>query len=155
MNTAAHHPAAHEPFESADELHAAAGSFGRRLVHGGVAGLAGGLIFGMLMGMMGMLPMIASLVGSSSAAVGGVVHMVISLGFGAVFGVAIGSARTWPLLAWGAGYGVLLWIVGAQLIMPAMMGMPLFAMTTTAMMSLMGHVIYGLVAAVVLRLLRR
>ena len=41
---------------------------GRRVVGGVVGGLAGGLVFGALMGMMGMLPMVAGLVGSDSAA---------------------------------------------------------------------------------------
>lgn len=41
-----------------------------RLVAGAAAGLVGGIVFGMLMAMMGMLPTVAMLVGSSSAAVG-------------------------------------------------------------------------------------
>jgi hypothetical protein len=45
--------------------------------NGVLAGVAGGIVFGMLMAMMGMLPMIAQLVGSDSAVVGGIVHLSV------------------------------------------------------------------------------
>jgi hypothetical protein len=48
-----------------------------------------------------------------------------------------------------------LWVIGPLLVMPAMMGMPTFTLGTTAVMSLVGHVMYGLVAAAVLVALRR
>lgn len=132
-----------------------AGSWTRRAVHGGLGGLAGGVVFGMMMAMMGMLPMVAMLVGSESAAVGGLVHMGISLLFGVVFGVVIGSVRPTPLLLLGAGYGVALWVIGALLIMPAMLGMPVFMINAMTMQSLVGHLAFGLVAAAAVWLLRR
>ena len=53
-------------------------------ISGGIiGGLAGGVVFGMMMAMMDFLPMIAALVGSRSAIVGFLVHMVISAGIGA------------------------------------------------------------------------
>lgn len=126
-----------------------------RGVAGGVAGLGGGIVFGMLMAMMGMLPKIAMLVGSQSSAVGLVVHLSISVAFGALFGVIWHARRLPSLLIGGAMYGVIWWILGAQLIMPARLGMPVFAMNATAMQSLMGHLIYGLVTGLLLWAFRR
>ncbi|WP_246631627.1 hypothetical protein [Pseudonocardia nigra] len=126
-----------------------------RAANGVVAGIAGGIVFGILMAMMGMLPMVAMLVGSSSAVVGAVMHLVISAAFGLVFAVAVPATGTGALLGAGAIYGVLLWVVGPLLIMPAWLGMPLFMINGMTLMSLLGHVLYGLVAAGVLAALRR
>jgi uncharacterized membrane protein YagU involved in acid resistance len=127
-----------------------------RAWHGVVAGLAGGIVFGMLMAMMRMLTTIAMMVGSTSAAVGALVHLMISVGFGVLLALVLPvTAGVAVTLGAGAGYGMVLWVAGPLLIMPAMLGMPLLTVDTTAMMSLMGHVIYGLVAAAVLVALRR
>ncbi|MCY9785245.1 hypothetical protein KIK06_15280 [Nocardiopsis sp. EMB25] len=128
-----------------------------RVWRGAVAGVGGGIVFGMLMAMMGMLPMIAGMVGSDSALVGMVVHLVISAMIGAGFGLVAGSLadRIGAVLAAGAGYGMLWWVLGPLVAMPMMMGMPLFMINQMTMMSLMGHVIYGLVTAGVLFALNR
>ncbi|MHA7277937.1 hypothetical protein ACX80O_15690, partial [Arthrobacter sp. Hz1] len=55
----------------------AAASLSTRVMAGVIGGLAGGAVFGVLMAVMGMLPMIASLVGSDSAVIGLGVHLVI------------------------------------------------------------------------------
>ena len=122
-----------------------------KLIAGAVGGLAGGVVFGMMMGMIGMLPMVAMLVKSESAVVGFLVHMVISAiigaGFGLVFGGRALDFKSGAL--WGAVYGVIWWILGPLLIMPVMMGMgPQFGMALTMpmMLSLMGHLIFGVVA---------
>ena len=128
-----------------------------RVWRGAAAGVGGGIVFGMLMAMMGMLPMIAMLVGSESAVVGMAVHLVISAGIGLGFGVPAGplSARPGMLLGAGAVYGMVWWVLGPLVLMPAMMGMPLFTVDRAAMMSLMGHVLYGLVTAGVFYVLSR
>jgi uncharacterized membrane protein YagU involved in acid resistance len=127
-----------------------------RAWHGAVAGLAGGIVFGALMAMMGMMPMIAMLVGSESAAVGWLVHLVISAFYGALFAVIVPTTLgTGALLGAGAVYGIVLWLIGPLLIMPAMLGMPLFMFSGTTMMSLVGHLLYGLIVAGVLVPLRR
>ena len=126
-----------------------------RAVNGAVAGIAGGIVFGMLMTMMGTLPMVAMLVGSSSAVVGALVHLVISAALGVLFALAVPALGAGALLAAGAGYGLLWWVLGPLLIMPAWLGMPLLTVDGTALASLMGHVIYGVVAAAVLMLLHR
>lgn len=119
---------------------------GRRSA-GVVGGLAAGMVFGMLMQMMGMMPMVAMLVGSDSMAVGWLVHLAISALFGVVYAVLLGSragSRAMTLVL-GAVFGMVLWLVGPLLLMPAKLGMPLLQVDATALQSLMGHVIYGVV----------
>lgn len=128
-----------------------------RVVHGIAGGLAGGVVFGLLMQMMGMIPMVAQLVGSSSPAVGWIVHLAISSFIGATFALLFAElARTLLSSAlYGMGYGALWWVVGALILMPARLGMPVFELNTTAWQSLMGHLIYGLVLGVVFNRLAR
>jgi uncharacterized membrane protein YagU involved in acid resistance len=125
---------------------------------GALAGIGGGIVFGMMMGMMGMLPMVSMLVGSESAAVGFAVHLAISAFIGAVYGAAVArfpnTAQT--ALIGGIVNGVVWWILGALIIMPLMLGMTemVFAIGTDQWMSLLGHLIYGLVTAFLLIPLR-
>jgi hypothetical protein len=116
-----------------------------KVIGGVTGGLLGGIVFGVMMSMMGMMPMIASLVGSQSAVIGWVIHLLISLFIGLTFAWIFGARSTSyaSALLWGAVYGVVWWVLGPLLIMPAMMGMPLFMFNTTSMMSLVGHIIYG------------
>jgi hypothetical protein len=125
------------------------------LVNRGIAGIVGGLVggvaFGILMQLTGMIPMVAMLVGSDSAPIGWLVHLVISAGIGAGFGVLLGGwatamARSTGL---GLGYGVVWWVLGGLLIMPAWLGMGVFMFNAMAWMSLLGHLIYGLLLGVV------
>ncbi|SNS00834.1 hypothetical protein SAMN06272737_1672 [Blastococcus mobilis] len=123
----------------------------QRVTAGVVGGLAGGLVFGVMMQLMDMMGMVAQLVGSSSVAVGWVVHLAISAFFGAAFTVALaglihGLSRALPL---GAVYGVVLWVIGPLLLMPAFLGMPLFVINDTTLLSLVGHVAFGLVLGLV------
>ncbi|MBI4940032.1 MAG: hypothetical protein HY830_04730 [Actinobacteria bacterium] len=121
------------------------------MTSGVVGGLAGGLVFGMLMQMMGMIGMVAMLVGSESSAVGWGVHLVVSAAIGGGFGLVGGRllARTATAVGAGAGYGVVWWVVGPLLLMPARLGMPLFRVDATAGRSLMGHVVFGAVLGAV------
>ncbi len=103
------------------------------------------------MAMMGILMTIASMVGSSSPWVGFGVHLMISvligLGLTVPFAALLNSYGKGVLV--GMGYGLVWWILGPLLIMPMMMGMPLFTINAMALMSLMGHLIYGVILAVV------
>jgi uncharacterized membrane protein YagU involved in acid resistance len=107
------------------------------------------MLFGMLIGMMGMLPMVAKLVGSDSAIVGAIVHLLNSALIGAAFAVVFGrqvNTRFGGVL-WGGAYGVIWWVLGALIIMPVWLGMPVqlhLQGMKMAMPSLMGHLIYGL-----------
>ena len=118
---------------------------------GALAGLGGGVVFGIMMGMTGMLPMIAGMVGSSSALIGFILHLGISAFIGVSYGVVVSPlpARTSVHVAAGMVNGVIWWVLGALVMMPLMLGMSgmIFTIGSTQMMSLMGHVIYGVVTA--------
>jgi uncharacterized membrane protein YagU involved in acid resistance len=131
----------------------------QRLLAGIIGGVVGGLAFGALMAMMGMLPMVASIVGSKSAVVGFVYHMFNSVVIGALFGLILGSlSRTYVKGAvFGLLYGVVWWVLGPMILMPLLLGMGSegiasqfgAAFSTPMLMSLLGHLIYGLLTGVV------
>jgi uncharacterized membrane protein YagU involved in acid resistance len=130
-------------------------SLWQRIIAGVVGGVAGGLVFGAIMGMMGMLPMVANVVGSQSAVVGFVYHMFNSVVIGALFGLLFGAlSRTYGQGAiWGLIYGVIWWVLGPLILMPLLLGMgsPQFGMALTPpmLMSLAGHLVYGLLTGLV------
>lgn len=124
-----------------------------------VAGLGGGVVFGMLMAMMGMLPMVAGLVKSDNPIVGLGVHMVISAFIGAVYGVVaprLPSGRA-AIVIGGMVYGAMWWVLGALIAMPLLLGMTqmIFVIGQPQWLSLMGHVIYGVVTALLFAPLSR
>jgi hypothetical protein len=134
----------------------------QELGRGAIAGLAGGVIMGVLMGTMGMLPMVASLVRSDNAVVGFIVHMVISAAIGVIYGAAVGNLplvrEFGPAAVAGAIYGVIWWILGPLVIMPLLLGMGLqvgMAFSPPMLMSLMGHILYGLVTTLAFAALAR
>ncbi len=123
----------------------------RALWLGAVAGLIGGIPFGILMGMMGMMPMIGMLVRVDSAFVGVLVHAAISAFTGAIYGFfAVRLPQTWGVAALaGFVYGIIWWVLGALTLMPAILGMfqNIFVIGQMQWMSLMGHIIFGVVLA--------
>jgi hypothetical protein len=131
----------------------------QRLLAGIIGGVVGGLAFGALMAMMGMLPMIASIVGSKSAVVGFFYHMFNSVVIGALFGLILGSlSRTYGQgVVFGLLYGVVWWVLGPMILMPLLLGMGSegiasqfgAAFSAPMLMSLLGHLIYGLLTGVV------
>lgn len=124
---------------------------------GVMGGAAGGVVFGMMMAMMGKLAMIASMIGSQSAIVGFIIHMMISLLFGAIGGLGLSKVPSCMGITMGYGiiFGVALWVVGPLVAMPIMMHMPMFMVDQAAMMSLMGHLIYGVITVLVARFVTR
>ncbi len=127
--------------------------FSKPVLNGAIAGMVGGMVFGMMMGMMGMLPMIAGLVRSDSAVVGLIVHMMISAFIGAVYGLVIARfpANAKTAIIGGMVNGLVWWVLGALILMPLGLGMAnmVFVIGQTQWLSLMGHLIYGLVTAFV------
>jgi hypothetical protein len=126
----------------------------QRIVGGVIGGVVGGLVFGAMMAMMGMLPMVASVVGSKSAMVGFIYHMFNSVIIGIAFGLVFGAlCRTYGLGAlWGLVYGVIWWVLGPMILMPLLLGMGLqfsAAFTPPMLMSLVGHLAYGLITGLV------
>jgi hypothetical protein len=85
------------------------------------------------------------------------VHLVISASIGASFGLLLGGLATAPARAigLGVGYGGVWWVPASLLIMPAWLGMGAFTFNTAAWMSLVGHLIYGLLLGVVYALVQR
>ena len=100
------------------------------------AGVIGGVPFGVLLQGIDLTPMVAMLVGSKSLAVGWLMHLAIS-----------------ALI--GAGFGVVLWVLGALLIVPAKLGMTdmVFHVGRTQWQSPMGYLIYGLLLGLTFGLL--
>jgi uncharacterized membrane protein YagU involved in acid resistance len=131
----------------------------QRLLAGIIGGIVGGLAFGVLMAMMGMLPMVASIVGSKSVVVGFVYHMFNSVVIGALFGLILGGlSHTYARGAtFGLLYGVLWWVLGPMILMPLLLGMGAqgaasqfgAAFSAPMLMSLFGHLIYGLLTGLV------
>ena len=122
-------------------------------VSGAIAGLAGGVIFGIMMGVMGMLPMIGMLVRQENAVVGSVVHLAISAFIGAVYGVVAGRLPFNASTAFFGGIvnGIVWWVLGALILMPLLLGMThmILVLGQPQWMSLLGHIIYGLVTSFV------
>ena len=129
----------------------------RSAINGINGGIVGGIVFGIMMQLQGMIPMVASLVGSQEVVIGWVVHLLISTFIGAVFGVIASRLASGWGLTLGAGIinGVVWWVLGALVLMPLMLGMNEMILQVGEMQvnSLIGHVIFGLIAAVVYRLL--
>jgi uncharacterized membrane protein YagU involved in acid resistance len=115
------------------------------------AGLIGGLVFGMMMAMMGMLPMVGMLVGTDSALVGFIVHMGISASIGGIYGLVAARLPQSHVATAVAGIvnGLVWWVLGALIMMPLMLGMTgmIFHIGADQWLSLMGHIIFGLVTA--------
>ncbi len=122
-------------------------------ISGALAGLAGGVVFGIMMGLMGMLPMVGMLVGQENAAIGSVVHLAISAFIGAVYGVIAGRLPINATNAFVGGIvnGVVWWVLGALILMPLFLGMThmVFVIGQAQWMSLLGHILYGLVTSFV------
>jgi hypothetical protein len=127
---------------------------------GGFAGVAGGVAFGKWMAHVGFFPLIAGLVGSESAAVGMTLHFV----FAVVIGMSLGVLFQRDLrgfgsgMGWGIGYGILWWFVGPLTVLPLWLGSPLdwsFTRGAALFGSLVGHVVYGLIAGLLYAALDR
>ena len=68
---------------------------------------------------------------------------------GLIFGMLMAVMGMLRGLLVGMVYGAIWWVLGPLVIMPLMMGMPVFAIDTTALFSLMGHIVYGGILGVV------
>ena len=134
-----------------------------RIAASTIAGLVAGVVFGLMMQMMTaptpdggrvpMMTMVAGVVRSDSLLVGWLYHLFNSALIGAIFGGVLGSRVEdyGSGLLWGGLYGVAWWVLGGLILMPALLGMPLFApmmmapMRPVAWGSFIGHVLYGLI----------
>jgi hypothetical protein len=130
-----------------------------------VGGIAGGVVFGVLMQTTGALPGVASLYGLEGLTWAWVAHLFHSIVFGLVFGGIVTGTNlrryadsVTASTGLGAGYGVALWFVAAAVAMPLWMGaigMDAPAIPNLDPMSLVGHVVYGVVLGAVFAALYR
>lgn len=121
---------------------------------GVLAGLIAGVVFGAMMGMMGMLPMIAKLIGGSSALLGFVLHLVVSAVIGLIFSIFLGHAAVDKAkgIMLGLVYGLIWWFLGPLIIMPVLLGMGVQLSAQgmqMALPSLWGHLVYGFILGLI------
>jgi uncharacterized membrane protein YagU involved in acid resistance len=120
----------------------------RVLGRGIVAGTIGGLLFTVVMVQLGFLPIVASLIGSTSPLTGFIVHLIISDLIGISYGLLFQrqSYDAGSALGWGLSYGFFWWILGPLTLMPILLGAPpqwTIEAAAGALGSLIGHLIYG------------
>ena len=119
-------------------------------------GLAAGVIMGLLMQfVMGSMAMVGALYGQPTVAAGWTAHLIHSVIFALVFTAIVTrpSVRdyadsTTRLAGLGLAYGFAIWVVAASFVMPfwlTTIGAASPAIPTFDLMSLVGHLIYGLV----------
>jgi uncharacterized membrane protein YagU involved in acid resistance len=103
-----------------------------------------------------MIGMVAAMVGSESTVVGWFVHMVISV----IFGISFVILTSFIQNLWAAAvvFGIGIWIVGPLVIMPLMLGMGTMigqALAPAQLMSLVTHLFFAFITAVVVNVLQR
>jgi len=126
-------------------------SLPRALVVGGLAGIIGGWAFGKWMAQADFFPLIAGLIGSHSVTVGRTLHFVFAIIIGATLGLLFQRDLRGPgsSMGWGMAYGIFWWFLGPLTIMPVWGGRPLdwsWERGAALFGSLVGHVVYGLIA---------
>jgi uncharacterized membrane protein YagU involved in acid resistance len=132
----------------------------RSIGWGALAGVVGGLVFLPIIAAVTGLTRIAGLVGSTSPAIGVVVHLLSSGLIGISYGLLFEreSPDFAAGIAWGLLYGLVWWFAGSLTLFPMLQG---FSFTWTreaaadALPLMVGHLIYGAVTAVVFLALER
>ena len=140
-----------DPTDSDDEGYGTEGL--RALGRGSAAGIVGGLFYTVMLARLGSFDGIAQLIRADNAAAGVLVHAVVSVIWGAVYGLlfrrqtyGIGSA-----VGWGVAYGFFLWVVGPNTLFAVLTGhTPDWSAASAAprMASMVGHLVYGAVLGV-------
>ncbi|WP_227380557.1 histidine kinase [Haladaptatus halobius] len=130
---------------------------------GVIAGLSGGAVMGVML-TIAMRPVIEHAIPALWGLDGGLAGWIIHMSNAAIFGVIFAAVATQPSVrnyttslgqsaVLGIGYGVVLWIVAAVIVMPLWLQAVGFAnapaFPNISMKSLMGHIIYGLVLGLV------
>ena len=126
-----------------------------KMRRGVIPGVMAGYVFLAFMGS-GMLDMVGGMIGAD-AFIGFILHIIISIVIGALYTglfteyVNLGNPLV-GIVVGGLIYGVIWWILGGLIIMPAIAGGDLLQISLTDP-SLFGHIIFGHVLAflVVLR----
>lgn len=134
--------------------------FLRSIEWGAIAGLLGGLLFALVLVATRSFDQIAAIVGGSSPALGFVVHLSISILMGASYGLLFQreAPNLASAIAWGLVYGLIGWFAGPLTLFPIFSGSSVYWTTSQAAAqfpSMIGHLIYGAVAAAAFWLLER
>jgi hypothetical protein len=134
--------------------------WGRAVVAGGLAGTIGGLAFSGWEYAGGYLPLIEGLPGFQSQASAVILHFLVALLIGSIFGILFqrdvrgyGSS-----MGWGLGFGIFLWFFGPLTVFPIVCRHPLdwSAEQGTALFgSLVGYIIYGFILGTIYAFLDR
>lgn len=114
-------------------------------VDGALAGTLAGLATGALAARLDMLPTIGVAVGGHSSIVGGLVHLVVAAGLGALFGVYLGPAtHLRDLITAGLLYGIVWWLIVPLVLIPAWITENTsLVVVQFAVLSMAGQAIYG------------
>jgi uncharacterized membrane protein YagU involved in acid resistance len=147
-----------------DPIHREPEGPGVRLIRsvqwGALAGLAGGLLYTLVLVATGSLGQIAAIVGGTSPGLGFVIHLCISIAMGVSYGILF--RREAPNLAsgiaWGLVYGLIGWYAGPLTLFPIALktgDLWTAAAADAQFPSMVGHLIYGSVAAAAYWLLER
>lgn len=133
-----------------------------RAIGWGIAGsILGGLAFTVVMVQTGALPMIAGIMHGADSTTGLVVHFVISMIIGVMYGLlfsrqvdSYGSA-----IGWGTVYGLFWWVLGPITFLPLLLGrdgtLSIGAALAAYPASFIGHVAYGVITAMYFYFLER
>lgn len=139
---------------------------GNRWVGGAIGGFVAGVVFGlMIQFVMGIMPVIGAMYGMPGLASGWIAHLFHSVIFGLIYA---GLAAVPSLAAYareettgaglGAAYGVVVWLVAAGFVMPVWMsavGLEAPPIPNLDAMSLVGHLVYGVVLGAAFAVVRR
>jgi uncharacterized membrane protein YagU involved in acid resistance len=121
---------------------------------GAAAGLAGGLVFSPVLFAAGTLAGSAQLAGTAHSFTGFAFHLAISVALGILYGLLFQNEAPDPGsgVAWGLVYGLVWWFMGPMTLLPELHGES-FSWTPAAaslqLPSLVGHLLYGAVAAAI------
>src|SRR5260370_31912560 len=134
--------------------------WGRAVVAGGLAGTIGGLAFSDWEYAGGYLPLLEGLPDFQSQARAVIMHFLVALLIGSIFGILFqrdvrgyGSS-----MGWGLGFGIFLWFFGPLTVFPIARRQPLdwSAEQGTALFgSLVGYIIYGFILGTIYAFLDR
>ena len=135
--------------ELPDDDDEGAGAQGLRAIgRGAIAGVVGGLLFTYVMLEIGALENVGNLARVENEAVGIVVHFLIAVTWGALYGLLFrrqthdrGSA-----IGWGVSFGFFIWVLGPNTLLPILLGTtPDWTAESASGLtaSLIGHLAYG------------
>src|SRR5215469_12429118 len=134
--------------------------WGRAVMSGGLAGTIGGLAFSGWEYAGGYLPLITGLPNLQSQASAVILHFLVALLIGTIFGVLFqrdvrgyGSS-----MGWGLGFGIFLWFFGPLTVFPIVCSRPLdwsAELGAALFGALVGYIIYGFILGTIYAFLDR